>query len=154
MLKEKIYIACLACCLGTAAWSQKEFNPIIPDNLADPSVVKFGDTFYLYGTTDIDQGLSKAGTPVVWKSKDFVNWSFDGSHIEGFDWKQGYPYTDTKGEHTGYFRYWAPGLRTLSSPRTLTENRSSMMTAGRICSGDVVTLRVCRPTGCIWKGGR
>lgn len=109
MLKKKIYIACLACCLGTAAWSQKEFNPIIPDNLADPSVVKFGDTFYLYGTTDIDQGLSKAGTPVVWKSKDFVNWSFDGSHIEGFNWKQGYPYTDTKGEHTGYFRYWAPG---------------------------------------------
>lgn len=109
MFKKGIYVACLACLLGSAAWAQREFNPIIPDNLADPSVSRFGDTFYLYGTTDIDQGLSKAGTPVVWKSKDFVNWSFEGSHIQGFNWGKGYPYSDEKGSHTGYYRYWAPG---------------------------------------------
>ena len=34
------------------------FNPLIPDNIADPSLSKFGDTYYLYGTTDIDKGLS------------------------------------------------------------------------------------------------
>lgn len=88
----------------------REYNPIIPDYIADPSLSKFGDTFYLYGTTDINQGLSRAGTPVVWKSKDFVNWSFEGSHIKDFDWKKGYAYTDAKGNSkTGYFRYWAPG---------------------------------------------
>ena len=86
------------------------FNPLVPDNIADPSLSKFGDTYYLYGTTDIDKGLSQAGTPVVWKSKDFVNWSFDGSHIVGFDWHKGHEYVNAKGEKkTGYFRYWAPG---------------------------------------------
>jgi hypothetical protein len=90
--------------------SLHDFNPIIPDNIADPSVCKFGDTYYLYGTTDIDRGLGMAGTPVVWKSKDFVNWSFDGSHISGFDWSRGEDFTNDKGERkTGYYRYWAPG---------------------------------------------
>ena len=90
--------------------ADRNYNPLIPDNLADPSVSKFGDIYYLYGTTDLDYGLGRAGTPVVWKSKDFVNWSFEGSHISGFDWSKGYDYTNDKGEKKkGYFRYWAPG---------------------------------------------
>lgn len=78
--------------------ANRTYNPLIPDNVADPSVSKFGDTYYLYGTTDLDYGLERAGTPVVWKSKDFVNWSFEGSHISGFDWSKGYEYTNDKGE--------------------------------------------------------
>ena len=90
--------------------ANRNYNPLIPDNVADPSVAKFGDTYYLYGTTDLDYGLNRAGTPVVWKSKDFVNWSFEGSHISGFDWSKEYEYTNDKGEKKkGYFRYWAPG---------------------------------------------
>lgn len=90
--------------------ANRSYNPLIPDNLADPSVSKFGDTYYLYGTTDLDYGLGRAGTPVVWKSKDFVNWSFEGSHIRGFDWSKAYEYENDKGEKKkGYFRYWAPG---------------------------------------------
>lgn len=90
--------------------ANRNYNSLIPDNLADPSVSKFGDTYYLYGTTDLDYGLGRAGTPVVWKSKDFVNWSFEGSHIRGFDWSKGYEYVNDKGEKKkGYFRYWAPG---------------------------------------------
>lgn len=78
--------------------ANRTYNPLIPDNVADPSVSKFGDTYYLYGTTDLDYGLERAGTPVVWKSKDFVNWSFEGSHISDFDWSKGYEYTNDKGE--------------------------------------------------------
>lgn len=90
--------------------ANRNYNPLIPDNLADPSLSKFGDTYYLYTTTDLDYGLGRAGTPVVWKSKDFVNWSFEGSHIQGFDWAKGYDWVNDKGEKkTGYFRYWAPG---------------------------------------------
>ena len=90
--------------------ANRNYNPLIPDNLADPSLSKFGDTYYLYATTDLDYGLGRAGTPVVWKSKDFVNWSFEGSHIQGFDWAKGYDWVNDKGEKkTGYFRYWAPG---------------------------------------------
>lgn len=86
------------------------YNPIIPDFVADPSVVKFGDTFYLYGTTDINNGLKKMGIPVVWKSIDFVNWSFDGSIMPQIDWGKSYQFINQEGKNkTGYFRYWAPG---------------------------------------------
>lgn len=47
-------------------------NPILPGYFADPSVVQFDDWFYIYSTCDI------APQPVVWRSKDFVNWSFNG----------------------------------------------------------------------------
>lgn len=55
-------------------------NPLIPDMNADPSICQIDGTFYLYATTDgWGQGLKTSGTPVVWTSKDFVNWSFEGS---------------------------------------------------------------------------
>lgn len=99
----------LAIGLPIAALAQN-FNPIIPDNIADPSISKFGDTYYLYSTTDMDFGLSRAGTPVVWKSKDFVNWSFNKSPITGFNWSKEYKFQNKKGEQqSGYFRFWAPG---------------------------------------------
>ncbi len=88
----------------------QNYNPIIPDNVADPSIAKFGDTYYLYGTTDIDRGLEEMGPPVVWKSKDFVNWSFEGTILEEIDWNKPYLYTNDKGEKKyGFYRYWAPG---------------------------------------------
>ena len=90
--------------------SLHEFNPLIPDHLADGSVSKFGDTYYMYATTDLDMGLSQCGAPVVWQSKDFVNWSFEGSHIQGFDWHKPELYVDKDGkQQKGYWRYWAPG---------------------------------------------
>jgi len=47
-------------------------NPILPGYFADPTVRKFGDTYYIYSTTD---GIKLAsGEPTVWVSKDFVNW--------------------------------------------------------------------------------
>jgi len=48
-------------------------NPIIPGYFADPTVKKFGDTWYIYATTDGNGG--GLGPPQVWTSKDFVNWS-------------------------------------------------------------------------------
>ncbi len=66
---------------------------LIPDMLADPSIVDIDGTFYCYATTDgWGQGLRTSGTPVVWTSKDFLNWSFEGSSFPpDFDMK-----------------YWAP----------------------------------------------
>lgn len=48
-------------------------NPIIPGYFADPTVVKFGDTYYVYATTDGNGG--GLGPSQVWTSKDFVNWT-------------------------------------------------------------------------------
>ena len=53
---------------------------LVPDMIADASIQLIGDTFYCYATTDgYGRGLETAGPPVVWKSKDFVHWSFEGS---------------------------------------------------------------------------
>jgi Glycosyl hydrolases family 43/F5/8 type C domain len=60
---------------------------LIPDLIADPSVVEVDGTFYCYATTDgYGKGLSTSGPPVVWKSRDFLNWSFEGTlFAKGFD---------------------------------------------------------------------
>ena len=74
-----------------------EWNPVVPDTIADPTIVHFDGTYYLYATTDVDQELRASGTPVVWKSKDLLNWSFDGCLMPDLDWTA----PDRK--------YWAPG---------------------------------------------
>lgn len=47
-------------------------NPIVPGYFADPTIQQFGDTFFLYATTDGNGG--GRGPATVWVSKDFVNW--------------------------------------------------------------------------------
>lgn len=55
-------------------------RPLIPDMVPDASIVDIDGEFYCYGTTDgWGRHLDTSGPPVVWKSRDFVNWSFDGS---------------------------------------------------------------------------
>ncbi len=47
-------------------------NPVIPGYFADPTIRKFGDTYYIYATTD---GTGNGYGPAqVWVSKDFLNW--------------------------------------------------------------------------------
>lgn len=66
---------------ATRTPAQREFaRALIPDLVADPSIAEFDGTFYCYCTTDgMGAGLATAGLPVVWKSRDFLNWSFSGS---------------------------------------------------------------------------
>jgi len=61
--------------------------------VADASIVEQDGWFYLFGTTDgMGQGLATSDPPVVWKSRDFLNWRFASSIFpENFDAK-----------------YWAP----------------------------------------------
>ncbi|MFV8325315.1 family 43 glycosylhydrolase [Flavobacterium sp. ZS1P14] len=84
-------------------------QPVIPDYVADPSVSYFNGTYYLYGTSDIDQGLQEMGPPVVWISKDLVNWSYKGILLHGIDWNKAYTYGPEGKMKKGYIRYWAPG---------------------------------------------
>lgn len=75
--------------------SESHYRPLVPDMVADPSIAEFDGTFYMYATTDgYGRGLETSGPAVVWKSKDFVNWSFDGEII---------PNLGPRGA-----RYWAP----------------------------------------------
>lgn len=57
-------------------------NPLVPDMIADASIQEIDGVFYCYATTDgYGRGLETSGPPVVWKSKDFLNWSFDGIYF-------------------------------------------------------------------------
>lgn len=49
------------------------FNPMIPGYFADPTIKKFGDTYYVYATTD-GSGAG-FGPAQLWQSKDMVNWT-------------------------------------------------------------------------------
>lgn len=77
---KNIYIHILLFIFTLQAWGQEvkynssgAGNPVIPGYFADPTVRKFGDTYYIYATTD-GTGLG-VGPSQVWKSKDFVNWT-------------------------------------------------------------------------------
>ncbi len=48
-------------------------NPIIPGYFADPTIKKFGDTYYVYATTD-GSGAG-FGPAQLWQSKDLQNWT-------------------------------------------------------------------------------
>lgn len=79
-------IGCLFACQIASAQSQhaavRTNNPIITDMIADPSIIKIEGMYYCYATTDgFNHGLSSSGPPVVWKSKDLVNWSFKGFYF-------------------------------------------------------------------------
>lgn len=96
--------------LGALAWAcgsvageglptpVRQHNPIIPDMIADPSISQINGVFYCYATTDgYPGGLSRSGPPVVWKSKDFVHWSFSGTIFPaGFHAKYWAPSTITQ----------------------------------------------------------
>lgn len=84
-------------------------RPLIPDLVADPSIIEVDGVFYCYATTDgWGKHLSTSGTPVVWKSRGFVNWSFEGSiYPDNFDSKYWAPSAPLK--HDGRY-YLFPTL--------------------------------------------
>ena len=95
----KALLNCFLLLLVLSVKAQRE-NPfghaLVPDMIADASVQEINGTFYCYATTDgYDQGLKTSGPPVVWKSKDFVHWSFSGSY-----------FPSAVGQ-----KYWAPSKR-------------------------------------------
>jgi beta-xylosidase len=48
-------------------------NPILPGYFADPTIRKFGDTYYIYATTDGNGG--GFGPSQVWVSRDLEDWT-------------------------------------------------------------------------------
>lgn len=66
-------VAIGACAADVAYNAPGAMNPFIPGYFADPTVKKFGDTYYVYATTD-GSGAG-FGPAQLWTSKDFVNWT-------------------------------------------------------------------------------
>lgn len=76
-------------CATKAIKLPAENNPITSLKFtADPAVLVYGDTVYLYGTNDsqqmeftqgkLDNGFEKINTLNVYSSKDLVNWTYEG----------------------------------------------------------------------------
>ena len=92
-LGEQGYIDVDYCHYDMARHANPFGHALVPDMIADASIQLIGDTFYCYATTDgYGRGLETSGPPVVWKSKDFVDWSFEGTYFPS----------------AGEEKYWAP----------------------------------------------
>lgn len=53
---------------GLSVASGRTNNPLIPDNLADPEIAQFGDSFYIYSTSDVgdlQSDLAYSGHPLA-----------------------------------------------------------------------------------------
>lgn len=99
----KSWILPLILCASVAASDNDPFgHALIPDMVADASIIDIDGTFYCFATTDgMGQHLRTAGMPVVWKSQNFLDWSFQGSiYPDDFDAK-----------------YWAPSVPVLLNGR-------------------------------------
>lgn len=71
-MKKTMLIAVLMGCMELAYNQDHSFvsNPIISGYYADPSFIKFNDTYYIYATIDPWGGQELA----VLETKDFINW--------------------------------------------------------------------------------
>ncbi|MFI1773470.1 family 43 glycosylhydrolase [Thalassobellus citreus] len=118
-MKIRILIISILCLFFTGLKVSAQYNapgngnPIVPGYFADPTIKKFGDTWYLYATTDAIELAS--GDPQVWVSKDFKNWSnykFDLPNlktedvwapdiVEGDDGRYYYYYSSCRSQYGG-----------------------------------------------------
>ncbi len=73
-------------------------SPVLPGYNADPNIVKFGDTYYIYATTDGYPGWSSTSFD-AWSSKDLVHWT---KHPKILDLGPGVSWADS--------RAWAPTI--------------------------------------------
>lgn len=103
---------------ATAVWTMKAVemkSPIIPGLYADPNIAVFGDTYYVYATTD--------GTPgwggkefFVWSSKNLIDWTRSQEPILTLDgangdvpWAVGNAWAPTIIEKNGKFYFYFSG---------------------------------------------
>ncbi len=90
-------------------------SPVIPGLYADPNITVFGDTFYIYPTTDGFSGWT--GTQFhAFSSKDLVHWTDHGVILDlGPDvaWADNSAWAPTIAEKNGkYYFYFSGGLAT------------------------------------------
>ena len=104
-LRSLAFLICICCfqpSMGQNHLAGLQGNPIIPGYFADPTVKKFGDTYYIYATTDGNGG--GFGPSQVWTSKDFVNWT-----MQDMNWPTTHHYwapDATKGPDGRYYLYY------------------------------------------------
>ncbi|MEW2398979.1 family 43 glycosylhydrolase [Streptomyces sp. NPDC046862] len=88
--------------------AQRMRSPVLPGLNADPNIVRFGDTFYLYPTTDGFEGWS--GTQFkAYSSKDLVHWKDHGVILDlgpDISWADSRAWAPTMAEKDGKYYFY------------------------------------------------
>lgn len=90
-------------------------SPVLPGLYADPNIAVFGDTYYIYATTDGVPGWG-GNTFYVWKSKNLVDWTrsdtpfltLDGANGD-VPWATGNAWAPTIIEKGGKYYFYFSG---------------------------------------------
>lgn len=100
--------------IAASAWAQPSTQPAFPKPIldgytADPHATVFGDTYYVYPTSDKDQWLTTDFS--AWSSKDLINWKKEGMILDvanGLSWAKIRAWAPAAIEHKGkYYFYYA-----------------------------------------------
>ncbi|WP_164990342.1 family 43 glycosylhydrolase [Agromyces albus] len=113
---------------STATWTMQArvmASPVLPGLYADPNIAVFGDTYYIYATTD---GFAGWGGKefYVWKSKDLVDWersaepflTLDGAN-GNVPWATGNAWAPTIIERGGKFYFYFSGHNAALNRKTI-----------------------------------
>ncbi|MBT2499326.1 family 43 glycosylhydrolase [Agromyces sp. ISL-38] len=113
---------------STATWTMQArvmASPVLPGHYADPNIAVFGDTYYIYATTD---GFAGWGGKefYVWKSKDLVEWERSAEPILTLDgangdvpWATGNAWAPTVIERDGKFYFYFSGHNAALNRKTI-----------------------------------
>ncbi|HMT87702.1 MAG TPA: family 43 glycosylhydrolase, partial [Arachnia sp.] len=113
---------------ATATWTLDArivASPVLPGLYADPNIAVFGDTYYIYATTD--GYASWAGKDFyVWKSKDLVEWerseqpflTLDGAN-GNVPWATGSAWAPTIVERDGKYYFYFSGHNPTYNRKTI-----------------------------------
>src|ERR1700744_1746273 len=85
-------------------------NPVFAANVPDPSIKKFGDYYYVYGTTDAKH-LPDGRIFKVLRSPDMVHWTLLGGALIPPSTNTSYPYCapEITENDRNYYLYYATG---------------------------------------------
>ncbi|GAA4192665.1 hypothetical protein GCM10022219_13330 [Microbacterium oryzae] len=112
----------------TTTWTftaQVMNSPVLPGLNADPNIAVFGDTYYLYATTDGTAGWGGKDF-YVWSSKDLVDWTRSEEPILTLDgangdvpWASGNAWAPTIIERDGKYYFYFSGHNTALNRKTI-----------------------------------
>ncbi|WP_446219409.1 family 43 glycosylhydrolase [Micromonospora sp. IBHARD004] len=83
-------------------------SPVLPGYNADPNIVRFGDTYYIYATTDGYPGWSST-TFKTWSSKDLVHWTEHRTILDlgpDVSWADGRAWAPAATEKNGKYYFY------------------------------------------------
>jgi len=113
---------------ATRAWTVRALamrSPVLPGLYADPNIVRFGDTYYIYATTDGYAGWGGKDF-YVWKSKNLVDWERSAQPFLTLDgasgnvpWATGNAWAPTIIERGGKYYFYFSGHNPTYNRKTI-----------------------------------